>query len=168
MKTCKGCSLDKDLSEFHKNKGNKDGYHALCKLCKSAYDAFYRGRAENREKERLRGRERSLYEWKRKYWSVMTGAKQRNLEFSIDFEDVPLPEKCPILQIPLVLDSPIRWNKPSIDRIDSSKGYIKGNVWVISMLANTMKSLATIEQLQTFSTNILRIFPPKTSEQCYN
>lgn len=36
---------------------------------------------------------------------------------------------------------------PSLDRIDSSKGYVKGNVRVISARANMLKNNATVEEL---------------------
>ena len=39
-------------------------------------------------------------------------------------------------------------NSPSLDRIDPTKGYVKGNVWIISHKANVFKSYATHEELK--------------------
>lgn len=56
---------------------------------------------------------------------------------------------CPILRIPLHLyGAPRCDNTPSIDRIDNSKGYIKGNVQIISWKANRMKAEATLQDLE--------------------
>lgn len=85
-------------------------------------------------------------------------AKKRGLAFDIDFEDVVIPEMCPVLGIPLIFKEGGKGgapNSPSLDRIDNSKGYVKGNVQVISHLANSMKSTADKEQLKKFAKWIL-------------
>lgn len=79
-------------------------------------------------------------------------AKRRARKFGVAFdigpEDVYIPEFCPILKTERL----VRHTRyaPSLDRKDNSKGYIKGNVWVISLLVNTMKNSATPEQLKEF------------------
>jgi hypothetical protein len=87
--------------------------------------------------------------------------KSRNKkEFNIDIEDIIIPSHCPYLNIELTTDKDCssQPNYYSIDRIDSSKGYVKGNIQIISLLANTMKNNATKEQLITFSENILKLY----------
>ena len=91
--------------------------------------------------------------WRR----IKDTAKQRGLEFDLTEEDIIIPTHCPLLNIPLDFNGS-RYNSPSLDRIDNTKGYVKGNVWVISELANRMKNGATIEQLLTFAKNINYIF----------
>ena len=43
----------------------------------------------------------------------------------------------------------------SVDRIDSSLGYIKGNIQLVCMAVNQMKSDLTVEQLKYFCKSIL-------------
>jgi hypothetical protein len=77
-------------------------------------------------------------------------AKRDGIAFDISLEDLLMPAVCPILGIPLKAKtgSPgAHANSPSIDRIDSSRGYLRGNVWVISHKANTLKGNGTLEQL---------------------
>ena len=83
-------------------------------------------------------------------------AKRRGIHFDLQFTDFELPEKCPILGIKLEYGAGNDGNSPShatLDRIDNTKGYIPGNVMIISRLANAMKNEATFDQLQSFITN---------------
>jgi hypothetical protein len=62
------------------------------------------------------------------------------------------PEKCPVFGIKFTEKgngySP--WS-PSIDKIVPSKGYVRGNIQIISYMANAMKRDATPTQLKQFS-----------------
>lgn len=76
-------------------------------------------------------------------------AKKKGLEFTIKPEDLELPEGtlCPILQVPLVKHKgKLERNTPSLDRVDSTRGYVPGNVRVISWWANYLKEQLTLEQ----------------------
>ena len=42
MRICSRCSIEKEISEFHKDKGFKDGLYRWCKSCKKGYDKIYR------------------------------------------------------------------------------------------------------------------------------
>ncbi len=94
------------------------------------------------------------------YRNVRKRAKKIGREFNIEMTDLAIPDVCPIFGIPLVYGATIDNCDfaPSIDRIDSSKGYVKGNVQVISRLANCMKWTATPEQLIAFAEGILRLY----------
>lgn len=81
-------------------------------------------------------------------------AKDKGWEFTLTEADVCIPELCPLLGIPLFRGLKVSCdNSPTLDRIDSGKGYVSGNVWVISKKANTIKSDATLQELETLSAN---------------
>lgn len=75
-------------------------------------------------------------------------SKKYNIPFDIEVSDIEIPVLCPVLKKPLVSRTSYA---PSIDRIDNSKGYVKGNIQVISKRANSMKSDATVEDLRLFA-----------------
>jgi hypothetical protein len=76
-------------------------------------------------------------------------AKAQGIAFDLDRSDIIIPDVCPVLGIKLT------WNQgrgyhpdsPSVDKIDPSRGYVKGNVRVISARANLLKNDATVEEL---------------------
>ena len=82
-------------------------------------------------------------------------AKRKGFEHSIELSDIVIPTHCPLLGIPLFkgIES-VCPNSPTLDRIDSSQGYVKGNVWVISYKANTIKNNATVEELEAIAAKL--------------
>lgn len=93
-------------------------------------------------------------------------AKKDGMAFSITLEDIKIPPVCPLLGIPI---APRRGGhgpqdaSPSLDRKDNKQGYVKENVWVVSWLANKMKTTASTEQLLVFAHNIQVLFGSKAN-----
>jgi hypothetical protein len=88
-------------------------------------------------------------------------AKKKGIEFNLELSDVVIPKLCPVLKIPLLAGSPSggpRGCSPSLDRIDNTKGYIKGNVQVMSHKANTMKHCADNNELILFANWIKKTY----------
>jgi hypothetical protein len=86
-----------------------------------------------------------LYSAKRtKFNRKKANASKSGLEWSLSFGDLSWPTHCPILGIELDYFTEMRQeNSVSFDRIDSTKGYITGNVQVISWRANRIKNDGT-------------------------
>lgn len=80
---------------------------------------------------------------------VRTRAKAKGIVFNLEAEDIVVPRKCPVLNKPLsVGEGKAHDWSPEIDRIVPSKGYIKGNIIVVSRRANRIKTDATPEDIQ--------------------
>lgn len=94
----------------------------------------------------------------RSYSHCKNRVKKHNIPFNLDLEYLwsiyPKNGRCPILGYKMIPSfGKIGGNKysPSLDRIDPSKGYVKGNVEWVSFLANKMMSDATGKDLIRFS-----------------
>ena len=75
-------------------------------------------------------------------------AKRKGIEFNLKDSDIKIPEKCPVLGIPLSPSAKrVSDGSPSIDRIYYNKGYVPENIIVVSHRVNTIKSNATPEEL---------------------
>lgn len=69
--------------------------------------------------------------------------------FDISPGDLDVPEKCPVLGIPIrVGPNGGDANSPSVDRIIPELGYVTGNVAVISKRANRLKGQTSVEDLE--------------------
>lgn len=80
------------------------------------------------------------------YNSAKERARKKGIEFNISVEDIKIPSHCPILGIELSntwggvnMDNQSRLAQPSLDRIDPRKGYVQGNILVMSYRANMIK-----------------------------
>jgi hypothetical protein len=161
LKQCSMCKEHKTLDLFNNNKSNKDGKQSYCKSCNTANKRVWK--KANPEKVAAHNRA-----WKKanpekaaanaRAWvkanpesTMLCGAKLRakksNLAFNLTIEDIQIPEYCPILGIKLEQRNGRSDNSPSLDKIYPDKGYVKGNVQVISDLANRMKQNATFAQM---------------------
>lgn len=93
--------------------------------------------------------------------------KKSGKYFNIKPEDIIINEYCPFLGVKIDYRTFPRKsfvnNSHSFDRIVNNKGYVTGNVWMISRLANTMKNEATDEQLKTFCKNVILMYARKTN-----
>jgi hypothetical protein len=84
--------------------------------------------------------------------------KKRGFEYNLTSDDVHIPELCPILGIPLFRSTNVRTNNsPTVDRIDNSRGYVKGNVHVISWRANRLKNDGTYEELKAIVDHLTKL-----------
>lgn len=115
---------------------------------------------KNREKMLARNRIMTQVRWETKHArqlvnSARNRAKKKGLDFNISEEDITIPKYCPVLKVEMKRLTPYA---PSIDRIDSSKGYIKGNVQVISLKANKMKNDSSLKDLRSFAQWVIKTY----------
>jgi hypothetical protein len=72
--------------------------------------------------------------------SLLYTSRRRGWAHNISLEDVCIPDRCPVYGIRLDRHAPPGApNRPSIDRVDNTLGYVKGNVRIISWAANKDK-----------------------------
>lgn len=158
-KTCKQCNQTKAISDFptHQNKKRKDKSIYVLNTCKRCITdkSNERRRAIAHTKEYkdqaryYRKINKERHPEKGMFVKARARARESGLEFNIERSDVVIPEYCPVLGIKLEIgQNKKNDNSPSLDRIDNSKGYIKGNVMVISYRANSIKNSGSIEEHQ--------------------
>lgn len=61
-------------------------------------------------------------------------------------DDLIIPDKCPVFNKPFIYGDH-DWTY-SIDRLDNDKGYIRGNILIVSNKANRLKNNATMADLR--------------------
>lgn len=158
---CPECLQTKLIQDFNWYRGMGDNYRN-CKQCEKNVDRKVRLMMELPTDKEIRLRDPRYVLLQRSIENALT----TGIEHRLKLEDIPTPGRCiyfrTVLEYrTLTKDSPkiakYSNNLASLDRIDSGKGYVPGNVQVISYLANRMKQTATPEQLIAFAKGILRV-----------
>jgi len=156
-KTCSSCKEAKFLSEFTLNTAAKDGLQYKCRTCDVAYQKARRkdNPAVNEYSRNYQKKRREDFDYRLQM--LLNASKQRaktkGREHSITLQDIkdkyPPDNYCPVFGFELEFNSEgFRETSPSIDRIDSSKGYTPENIQIISWKANRIKAYATVEDLE--------------------
>ena len=92
MKICTKCLVEKEESEFHKNKNKKDGLHIWCKECKKQYNKEYNAKPEIKEKRKQHNEQwRSILENKQyqKDWRHRSENKEKLKQYQKKYEAKP-------------------------------------------------------------------------------
>lgn len=140
----RAASWDSKKYQKRKEEGKVDEYLERTKDKRQTYEA-------NRHVEKLDAR----------LWQgAKTRSEKKGLPFNLEISDIKIPNICPVLRIPLYSgagNGGIHDGSPTLDRKIPHLGYVKGNVRVISSLANRIKSNATSVQIQAVAEYVRQI-----------
>lgn len=157
-KKCTKCTRLLDLDKFSKRKNGKFGRGTVCRECDSNRMRIYASNPTIREKRRQRSENwykenrdkasinRTNHRLQNRAKYLLNFAKKRafrkGIEFSLTLEDIKIIQKriehgiCEITGIAFDHSHGRNFNSPSIDRIDSSQGYIISNIRIICYAMN--------------------------------
>jgi hypothetical protein len=135
------------LTFFTRSAGCRDGHRPDCKFCTDAAKQAREWRARNPVATMLH--------------AAKARARRVGVPFTLTPEDITIPERCPVLGLPLSRSTTGRATdaSPSLDKIVPRLGYVPGNVVVISNRANTLKGHATIGELHALSSFYRELAP---------
>lgn len=175
-KKCRVCSCDLGQDNFSWYRAKN--YVWICDNCNRKQKAKDSAKKRKEDPERYTSRDRAYKANLKKndplkYTAVQMcssskkRAKALNMDHNLDYSFIRsiAPERCPVFGFELKYGGGERTDaSPALDRIDSSKGYTKDNVQIISFLANLMKSSASIEQQLLFARWVIQENESKARE----
>jgi hypothetical protein len=152
--TCKECRR-KYAKEYAVKNKEKIQHRAKCwRITNKESLVIKKKKYAEEHRESIRDKERKRRSDNKEIY-LLNSAKYRatfcGLDFNLDISDIVIPDICPCLGIPISRNIGITGpspNSPTLDRIDNTKGYVKGNVCVISYRANKLKNDATIDEVK--------------------
>lgn len=177
IKKCSKCGIEKPLELFVKNKTCKNGRSNVCKDCQNKYsrkykkgnpaylqkkrERYYKFEKENEKRNKIHRQEVHSLKIRCQYLraGMRDRARKKSLCFDKDFFTVEYLMKrlsenpyCQCCKTPLDIgfkvDGKFHDNSPSMDRVDSTKGYIRGNVAILCWRCNKHKQDSTSSELR--------------------
>lgn len=146
----------KDLSEYKRNlKLGRKNYCSL-KCVGECTSHYLEGYGEKNKHNLISDNRKDKYTGLREH---LNRVKRRNKNYNITLDDllnqwIKQDGICPYTKLKLIHPRGRDKSEPyfiaSLDRVDSTKGYIKGNIQFISMMANFAKNNSTHEQMMKF------------------
>jgi hypothetical protein len=131
-KRCGCCKLDKDLTDFHKNRSGKFGVDVYCKRCYKVWKAEHfvesKPRIEYAKQQRNSPHGRYVY--------TRNQAKVRKKEWDLaetEYRDA-ISKPC------FYCSGPLPIGGSGIDRLDNTKGYVSGNIVPCCYTCNNLKN----------------------------
>ncbi len=141
-KKCPGCKKVLPVTEFYSAKDRRDGLRSYCKSCESS-----KSRKWYKDNYKLASMKLTLRRLKER-------ARKKNIPIEITLEYLknshPDDMICPVLGIKMERgynDDDWYSTSPSVDRIVPEKGYVPGNIIIVSNKANLIKSYATPDEV---------------------
>jgi hypothetical protein len=158
MKTCTVCTESKALFEFSIDSSKTAGYKYSCKKCCAAKLSEWRKanpeKAKDQDKKyRTVNKDKISIKNKKRYTNLtleekfeqlfITAKKRKTVEVFISIQYIKdIWEKqegqCAYTKLPLTSEAH-QLNTVSLDRIDSSKDYVEGNIQLVCVPINRMK-----------------------------
>ena len=149
LKKCRTCGIEKSVLDFSKDKTKKYGVGGECKPCATKTSHKYYLKNVDSIKTKVSIYRQSYVpkhtrEIDSRLRNLHTKAKNRyKKEFNISETDVfdlwgKQEGLCAYTKLPMLATSN-QFNTVSLDRIDSSKGYIVGNIQLVCAAINKMK-----------------------------
>lgn len=153
-KQCRKCKQEKAATReyFSPQPAASDGLHSYCKRC-CADLAMNRYRSDVKVSRFRLLQNRKKYPERWLLYAARQRAARRGVPCTITEKDIIIPNKCPIFGTPLKQGSGIgkrgsRKGSATLDCVDPSKGYVPGNIMVVSHRANMLKSNATVAEIE--------------------
>jgi hypothetical protein len=158
MKTCTVCTETKALFDFGIDNSKASGYKSSCKACNNtavkkwrednkeyrlAYDKEYY--SNNKEKISIKNQKRYTgLTLDQKFEQLLkTAQRRKTVEVFISIQHIKdawekQEGRCAYTKLPLTSEAH-QLNTVSLDRIDSSKDYVEGNIQLVCVPINRMK-----------------------------